>query len=108
MIMQLNCIPAGMELFPAIDEEQLEFIKRVINDSDYYIPIIGGRYGPISSDGISYNLPISPAPPRPGLIGRCYRTLALKAIAFALASGFAASELGGLLGQYTASSILVA
>lgn len=55
MIMQLDCIPAGMELFPAIDEEQLEFIKRIIDDSDYYLLIIGGRYGSISSeDGISF------------------------------------------------------
>ena len=34
-----------MELFPVMDEEQLEFIKRVIDDYDYYILIIGGRYG---------------------------------------------------------------
>src|SRR4028119_2333406 len=54
-IMQLDCIPAGMELFPAIDEEQLEFIKRIIDDSDYYLLIIGGRYGTVSpKDGISY------------------------------------------------------
>jgi len=26
-IMQLDCIPAGMEMFPAIDEEQFNFIK---------------------------------------------------------------------------------
>jgi hypothetical protein len=53
-IMELDCIPAGMELFPAIDEEQLEFIKRIIDDCDYYILIIGGRYGSLSEDGISY------------------------------------------------------
>lgn len=27
-IMELDCIPAGMEIFPAIDEEQFEFIKK--------------------------------------------------------------------------------
>ena len=53
-IMELDCIPAGMELFPAIDEEQFEFIKKVIDDCDYYILIIGGRYGSLSEDGISY------------------------------------------------------
>ena len=36
-VMELDCIPAGMELFPAADEEQFEFIKRVINDCDYYL-----------------------------------------------------------------------
>ena len=53
-IMALDCIPAGMELFPAIDEEQFEFIKKIIDDCDYYILIVGGRYGSISEDGISY------------------------------------------------------
>lgn len=53
-IMELDCIPAGMEIFPAIDEEQFEFIKKVIDDCDYYLLIIGGRYGSLSEDGISY------------------------------------------------------
>lgn len=53
-IMELDCIPAGMEIFPAIDEEQFEFIKKVIDDCDYYILIIGGRYGSLSEEGISY------------------------------------------------------
>jgi len=53
-IMELDCIPAGMEIFPAIDEEQFKFIKKVIDDCDYYILIIGGRYGSLSEEGISY------------------------------------------------------
>ncbi len=53
-LMEIDCIPAGMELFPALDEEQFEFIKRVIDDSDYYLLIIGGRYGSLSETGISY------------------------------------------------------
>jgi hypothetical protein len=53
-LMEMDCIPAGMELFPAADEEQFEFIKHVINDCDYYLLIIGGRYGTISPEGISY------------------------------------------------------
>ena len=52
--MEMDCIPAGMELFPAADEEQWEFIKRVIDDCDYYILIIGGRYGSTTAAGISY------------------------------------------------------
>lgn len=27
-LMEMDCIPAGMELFPAIDEGQWEFIKK--------------------------------------------------------------------------------
>jgi hypothetical protein len=50
----MDCIPAGMELFPATDEEQWEFIKKIIDDCDYYLLIIGGRYGSLSNKGISY------------------------------------------------------
>ena len=53
-LMEMDCIPAGMELFPAADEEQWEFIKKVIDDCDYYLLIIGGKYGTTSADGISY------------------------------------------------------
>ncbi|TOG86024.1 hypothetical protein CGI95_21735, partial [Vibrio parahaemolyticus] len=53
-LMEMDCIPAGMELFPAIDEEQWQFIKSIIDDCDYYLIIVGGRYGSIALDGISY------------------------------------------------------
>jgi hypothetical protein len=53
-LIEMDCIPAGMELFPAADEEQFEFIKKIIDDCDYYILIIGGRYGSTTSDGLSY------------------------------------------------------
>ena len=46
-------IPAGMELFPAADERQLEYIKRVIDRSDYYVVIVGGRYGTLADDNLS-------------------------------------------------------
>ena len=53
-LMEMDCIPSGMELFPAADEEQWEFIKRIIDDCDYYLLIIGGRYGSTTAEGISY------------------------------------------------------
>jgi hypothetical protein len=53
-LMEMDCIPAGMELFPAADEDQLAFIKRVIDDCDYYVVIVGGRYGTMNADGVSY------------------------------------------------------
>lgn len=53
-LMKVDCIPAGMELFPASDEEQFNFIKRVIDDCDYYLLIIGGRYGSVTPEGVSY------------------------------------------------------
>jgi len=53
-LMEMDCIPSGMELFPAADEEQFEFIKKVIDDCDYYLLIIGGRYGSTTEEGVSY------------------------------------------------------
>jgi hypothetical protein len=43
-----------MELFPASDETQWELIKRVIEESDYYIVIVAGRYGSIDPEGLSF------------------------------------------------------
>lgn len=40
-------IPAGMELFAAGDETQMNVIKRWIDESDIYMLILGGRYGSI-------------------------------------------------------------
>ena len=53
-ILKYDCFPAGMELFPAMDEETFEFIKRIIDDSDYYLLIISGRYSSMAEDSISW------------------------------------------------------
>lgn len=53
-LLELDCIPAGMELFPASDETKWSLITRVIDDCDYYIVILGGRYGSVDEQGISY------------------------------------------------------
>ncbi|MGO7152737.1 DUF4062 domain-containing protein [Rhizobium leguminosarum] len=53
-ILDLNHIPAGMELFPAADVEQLDYIKKVIDECDYYLLIVGGRYGSLDADGVSF------------------------------------------------------
>ena len=54
VLLEMDCIPSGMELFPAADEEQWALIKEVINDCDYYIVIIGGRYGSTGLDRIGF------------------------------------------------------
>lgn len=54
ILLSIDCIPSGMEFFPASDDEQFEFIKRIIDDCDYYLLIVGGRYGSVAADGISY------------------------------------------------------
>lgn len=53
-IWELDCIPTGMEAFVASNEGQWDVIKRVIDECDYYVLIIGGRYGSITPEGMSY------------------------------------------------------
>lgn len=53
-VLELDHIPAGMELFPATDESAWELIKEVIDNSDYYIVIVGGRYGSMDEEGIGF------------------------------------------------------
>lgn len=53
-LLEIDCIPAGMELFPAADEGAWELIKRVIDQSDYYVLAVGGRYGSMDKSGVSY------------------------------------------------------
>lgn len=53
-LLELDCIPIGMELFPASDEDQWSFIQSVIDDCDYYVLILAGRYGSCAEDGMGY------------------------------------------------------
>lgn len=54
-ILTAGHIPAGMELFAAGDESQMEVIKQWIDESDVYLLILGGRYGSLESKtGKSY------------------------------------------------------
>ena len=43
-----------MELFPAANSDQWSAIKKVIDECDCYLVIVGGRYGTIAEDGLSY------------------------------------------------------
>jgi hypothetical protein len=54
-ILTAGHIPAGMELFAAGDETQMNVIKRWIDESDIFMLILGGRYGSIErNSGKSY------------------------------------------------------
>lgn len=53
-LLEMGCIPVGMELFPAANEEQWSYIKRVIAECDYYVLISAGKYGSMGSRGLSY------------------------------------------------------
>lgn len=51
---RIGYIAVSMEQFPATDEEQLEYIQKIIDDSDYYVVIIRGKYGSLAPDGVSF------------------------------------------------------
>lgn len=57
-ILSMYHFPIGMEMFSAADEEQWEIIQETIDSSDYYVLIIGYRYGSViekgKDKGISY------------------------------------------------------
>lgn len=53
-LLEQDCMPSGMELFPATNEDQWSLIKKVIDDSDYYIVVVAGRYGSVGPSGQSY------------------------------------------------------
>jgi hypothetical protein len=46
-VLRIDCFPVGMELFPATTETQMEFIKKMIDESDFYVIILAGKYGTI-------------------------------------------------------------
>lgn len=50
ILLMADCIPAGMEAFVATTEEQFQIIKKVIDLCDYYVLIIGKRYGSINPE----------------------------------------------------------
>ena len=54
-LLQMNCFPIGMEYFNAADDSQWDVIKSLIDECDYYVLIIAGKYGSIDkSTGKSY------------------------------------------------------
>ena len=46
--------PVGMELFSAGNRAPWDIITQTIDDTDYYVLIIGHRYGSEGDDGVSY------------------------------------------------------
>lgn len=54
-VLTLGQFPVGMEMFSAINMDQWNIIKKSIDSCDYYILIIGNKYGSIDEDsGLSY------------------------------------------------------
>ena len=50
-ILSMQQFPIGMEMFSAADEDQWEIIRETIDSSDYYVLIIGHRYGSVIEEG---------------------------------------------------------
>ena len=48
-----TCPPASKS-FPVTDQQQLDYIKRIIDRSDYYIMIVGRRCGSLSGDELTF------------------------------------------------------
>ena len=68
-ILRAGHIPAGMELFAAGNESQMEIIRRWIDESDVYMLILGGRYGTVEQSSkksytqLEYEYAVSKAKP---------------------------------------------
>ncbi len=53
-LLELDCFPCGMEYFPASNDDQWSFIKELIDQCDYYVVVVAGRYGSVDAAGISF------------------------------------------------------
>lgn len=53
-LLSMGMIPTGMELYPTETNNQWAMIQQVINECDYYVVLVGGRYGTLSPMGLSY------------------------------------------------------
>lgn len=45
-----NCIPVGMEQFPSSNMSQWEYIKKMMEYTDYVVLITAGKYGTIDTN----------------------------------------------------------
>ncbi len=54
-LLECDAFPTGMEIFPAADDDAWTLIKRVIDESDYYLLVTAGKYGSVDEkSGLSY------------------------------------------------------
>ncbi|RIV21612.1 DUF4062 domain-containing protein [Fibrisoma montanum] len=49
-LLSINCIPIGLEMFPAVGDSLFDYNKKIIDSCDYFILIIGKKYGSISKE----------------------------------------------------------
>lgn len=53
-LLSLECFPIAMEHFPASYEQQWDYIEPLIDSSDIFICLIGGKYGSCDNTGLSF------------------------------------------------------
>jgi len=53
-LLELNCIPSGMEIFPAANDTKWDLIQRLIDDCDYFVVVVAGKYGSLAQNGKSF------------------------------------------------------
>jgi len=54
-LLENNFIPVAMEFFPPISQKHMKIVKSVIDNCDYYVLLVGGKYGSIiPGENISY------------------------------------------------------
>ena len=53
-LLKMGFIPVGMEQFPASNMSQMEYIKMMLDDCDYYLLILAGKYGTVDTDGVGF------------------------------------------------------
>ena len=54
ILLDNNCIPVGMEQFPASGLGVMEYIEKALVDCDYYVLILAGRYGSEDTDEVGF------------------------------------------------------
>jgi len=53
-LLRAGYLPKGMELFPSTNPKSLAIIKNSIELADYFVVIVGGRYGSTLPNGMSF------------------------------------------------------
>lgn len=54
-LLESDAFPTGMEIFPATDDDAWTLIRRIIDQCDYYLLVIAGKYGSVDpTSGLSY------------------------------------------------------
>ena len=83
-LLNINCIPCGMEYFPAANEDAWECIERLIPECDYYVILLAGKYGSSpkgktkSYTHLEYELAVKHKVPILGLVHRSPSKLSLE------------------------------